>query len=700
MDTKKLTTCLQAVIKVISVLIICASAFIAVWFFKAEIRPVFLFLIFLLFFVLLPGNLVIGNLKLGTSHVSTVLARSFFAGFALIVLLYYLSALVGIRWLILLICPLLSAYRIYKFLREEPGEKLRRLPSFVNGVPASFFLFAACVFLCSLLTTQFKYVDPDFSPFSLMRQDFGFHAGIINALAEGFPPKNPWIDGRIITYHYFSEMILSVPVRLLGVTSDELLMNCTPYLITPIFCLSLYSFFREMSRDGSYAGLYCLAFHFSNMFMLKNFDNSWFLYHIYSNVNNAGFGLSCLLTTIPLLSGWEGQAAADDQSTRGSKALLLASFVMLMTGLKGPVAVVLIGGMVGTFLLALIMRKANRQMFSAVVLSSISFTLIYIYVLAGEHSNASGGEVLNFGEVTDLFYLKDAVLDIASGLGLPRSGALVLLLAVFTVFYLTAFILPFVIGFIREFVLVVTSKKEFSFCRITVYACCVVGFLALMLFNFSGHSQVYFGFVTSVLVPAVAFWFFEDVRENRKVYMHGVRAVFAVMLCFFAFTMVLYMKDSAASSAAYYHSQDKHLEKYRDLSQLEYQGLIWLRENTDEDSLCASDRFNSVAMKKYDYTRRNNNTHFAYAIYSQRRQYLEGSGFSLEADETPLRKEMLEKNSRLYDPENEKRGDDARALGVDYVIVSKRFNDYGDLSNKDYELCYSNDEMDIYKIAG
>lgn len=59
---------------------------------------------------------------------------------------------------------------------------------------------------------------------------------------------------------------------------------------------------------------------------------------------------------------------------------------------------------------------------------------------------------------------------------------------------------------------------------------------------------------------------------------------------------------------------------------------------------------------------------------------------------------MLEKNIQMFDKDNDDRGEFARSLGVDYVIVSKRFNDFGDLANDDYTLCFSNDEMDIYKV--
>ena len=59
---------------------------------------------------------------------------------------------------------------------------------------------------------------------------------------------------------------------------------------------------------------------------------------------------------------------------------------------------------------------------------------------------------------------------------------------------------------------------------------------------------------------------------------------------------------------------------------------------------------------------------------------------------------MIRTNKELYDPENEDRGDLARSLDVDYVVVSKRYDDAANLENKDYELCFSNEGMDIYEI--
>ena len=55
-------------------------------------------------------------------------------------------------------------------------------------------------------------------------------------------------------------------------------------------------------------------------------------------------------------------------------------------------------------------------------------------------------------------------------------------------------------------------------------------------------------------------------------------------------------------------------------------------------------------------------------------------------------------SEKLFDPDNEMRGDDARELDVDYVVVTQKIYPTPDLSSEDYEKVFSNDDIDIYKV--
>ena len=245
---------LQPAVKIISILAACIAVFIAIAFYKADVRTLLLYAVFIIFGVILPGNVIVRNLGLESDHFSTELIRSFFTGFALNILLYYLSALTGTYYVMFIIDPLLSVLWFVSAGREGFGRTWQRITGALNDAPASFFVFAFLLFLYAMLNTQFRYIAPEHSQFSLMMQDYGFNAGIVNALAKGYPPKNPWIDGRIITYHYYTQMFLAIPVRLFGLTSDNLIMCGTPYLLGPVVSLSLFSFLREMTSDRKRTG--------------------------------------------------------------------------------------------------------------------------------------------------------------------------------------------------------------------------------------------------------------------------------------------------------------------------------------------------------------------------------------------------------------------------------------------------------------
>ncbi|MBQ6151638.1 MAG: hypothetical protein IJJ03_08300, partial [Mogibacterium sp.] len=636
---------------------------------------------------------LVSKLDLRGKYTSTYLARSFFAGFALYIAIYFISDLLGSSLLLWITGPVICIVYIVDIHRNRDGRRLINMARSIASAPASFYFFAMMVFLSSMLTTQYSYISPLHAAFSTLKIDFAYHAGIINALSQGFPPLDPWIAGRTIEYHLFTEMLYSIPVRLLDISSVDILMSCTPYIITPVFTVSLYSFYKELAGKKDRAGIYCLATHFANMFMVRQWVNSWLLFHIYSNINNAGMGLSCLLVILPLIKIWDRKEENATVRVNTKEMIFFGVLVMLTTGIKGPVSIVLVAALIGTVILGVILKSVNRGMIALTGISCIGFILVYVYILGAQHSNETGGDLINFWEVTDIFFLKQDVLEAG-----PKQISYPVLLLSFLVFYLTAFFLPFIIGYVREFILVITRKKDFVFSRVVIYAACLVGFAAMMILDFAGHSQVYFGFVTSLLVPIISFWFLEDVCDDRRAWIKAVRGVFYVSMCVTVISSFLYMYDMGLSAKDTYLLRDQNTNPYRNISTKEYEGMEWLRHNTPENAMIASDRYNSSPLDEYDPSNRGDNTHFAYAVYSARRQYMEGAGFSLEEKDTGLRIEMIQKNDALYDPDNEDRGRQARALGVDYLVVSKRINKAVDLSNDEYEKCFSNEEIDIYSI--
>ena len=117
--------------------------------------------------------------------------------------------------------------------------------------------------------------------------------------------------------------------------------------------------------------------------------------------------------------------------------------------------------------------------------------------------------------------------------------------------------------------------------------------------------------------------------------------------------------------------KQKH-DKYLCISVEEYEAITWIDANTEEDALLASHRYYIVPLEEYAVDTRWANRFFLYPVYANRFAYIAGSGYNLPAKEWYVRKEMIETNLELYDPENVDRGDLARELDVDYIVVSKQ----------------------------
>ena len=694
-ETRRTYPILDNGLRILSLLCICIAGIIGIVCFKASPAVLLVTGAFMLFYVLLPGSWLLSLLRAKNGHLSDDLSRGFFVGFAANVILYFISDLIGTDLLLYAAGPLMSAAWLVRLLKDKPKDACRSFALRAWSAPASFYLFAACVFLYSIAATQYTYISPAHCDFSSIKIDFGFHAGIINALAAGYPPQDPWVSGAVIEYHFFVEMLYAIPARLFHLPSDEILMSSTAYVITPALSLSMYSFFRAFSSRKDRAGLYCLITHFSNVFMLKAFTKSWLFYHLYSNINNAGMGIACMLTALPLLKSMDHRETGKGASAIGPEILLFSILVTLDTGIKGPIALILVGGMAGTLILAVILGKANKRVFAATGLSIILFGIIYVVILGAQHENETGGKLINLWEISDIFFLKPELMELTEG---SRALQGVVLLGAMMVFLFTAFLIPFFVGYARELILVLSGKKEFVFSRVVIYAAALVGLICMLVLDFAGHSQVYFGFVTFILVPIISFWYFEDAEESHVKGAGFVRAVFIAMLCVAAVTTALSMYGEVSDGVQKYAERNENKSKYKNVSAAEYEGLIWLRENTEKDALISSDRYYSCPKDEYILDSRGTNSHFGYAIYSNRRQYIEGSAFTFVADDVYKLRDMVHNNEDMHDAANSERGDLARSLGVDYIVVSLRFEDPGDLSNEDYEESFRNEEMIIYKV--
>ena len=693
----------ETAIRLICAALILVMLVIAIAVYGAPPWQLAILLLFFLFYIQLPGMLIAAWARLNNGHISTYLAAGTFTGWAVNILAYFISERLGNNIVLMATGPLLSAAFIAGLIVKSKRERDIGGRIHFNRVSLALCIFTTLVLLYCLVNTQYRYLAPELCDTIFVNPDKAYHMGIINALSHNYPLHSLWVQGKTMKYHIFTEILLSIPVRLFGVRADVMSVSFSPVFTAYCFVVSFYSFFREMAGKPGRAGLYCLIFFPSMMFNIRRWTSSFAFKLILTNDNYAGYGLAAMLVTIVVFSKWY------DKYREGSRyhfrlLALCMILTMLVTGIKGPIAAVFIAGLWGTLLLGIIMRKVKPGTLLPLLLITAAFMVIYMTVLGAQGQvNEPGGAALRLAGITNIAFWKEAVIDFLSSHGVPKILRLVAVLIIFMAFFFTIYFVPFCAGYIGELILVISGRKEYKPAKVLVYAECLVGFIAMMVFSYSGHSQVYFGLVTLILAPAVAYWFIEDMEEASALSRgakHALRITAGIMIITLLFTCALQASyfNRRIKDAVRYSDPEKSADMYLSISRGEYEAMRWIDSNTSRDSLLASDRYYSVAPDKYDYDNRWDNRFFLYEVYANRPSYISGSGFDMSKEDIPLRIEMIDKNDQLYDVNNEARGSLAKKLGVDYVIVSKRFTDIPDLSNEDYELCFTNEDVDIYSV--
>lgn len=438
------------------------------------------------------------------------------------------------------------------------------------------------------------------------------------------------------------------------------------------------------------------------MFIARGPTSSYLFRILFTNDNYGGFAVVGFIACLIVIDTY-CKVSAQHKSKKTSLLVIATIVIMLLTGIKAPVGLVLVGGVIGTYLLGLTLYRASiARLAPLVLLSSAGFIVVFAFLLGGDDSSGVGGvSSIKFGKMTNICFWKDSLIAFLKQHGIPPQVRLLAILLIFAITFFTIYSLPFLVAYMRELVLVLSRRKDYEFGIVTIYATALVGFVLMMFLSYPGHSQVYFGIPTVVCAPLIVFLYFEDHHDTRSKSMHYLYKVsvafFFLMIPFTAVSLFSGMQKMLPNALVHANPASEFYA-YQALSAAEYEATCWLRDNTPEDALIATQMYASVPEEEYRVDDRWSNCHFMYAAYSNRFFYLEGSGFTLENYQTALRVEMINNNKQLFDPENKSRASLADSLGIDYVMVTKKFHPMPDLSSDEYSLVFSNRDIDIYRV--
>lgn len=660
--------------------------YLAIFCFHLSFKAITIFLSILLFAVQLPGNIILYLLKLHFKSNITKYPIGFFLGFALLSFIYYIAVwmkciTIIYFYIIGIIC--MGGTCLIRYLKKPKSLRLNRV--WIDSVDFWLIIYFFIVFFGSVTFLQFQQVNIEYSQSIDVFQDLVWHMGIVNSISKDFFPICPWSGAGIeLKYHFFCDLLYGIIMRISGVPADVQILQCSPFLTAYLFTTSTYALLKELLNRNKMAVL------FAAMIIPASFVQTNLIEHILVNTNNVATALSCLMCILVIIN----VGIKDNKKIKNS--IILAIFVYLLTGLKGPFGAVLFAAMIGTCFFSLAFKTRKKKTIIAYTsIVTISFVSTYLIFLTGSTFDATHGMQITLGETMKYSFLSEFYYAyIASG---ADHSLKYIILSGYIIIIMGACFLPFLIQLIKEIKNLFIKCKPVNEIIILNYAIVIVGFAAWMLLNFDSNNQIYFGFASIPSLTFIAAWYFSEGEYNTV--KKAICYISIICILCGGITGCKEIKSWINKAIIGYHaSQDKNYEKeIHRFSYSEYQAMLWLRYNTKADDLIAGDRYSLSDMKLYDTENRFNSRWFYYTAYSQRTFFLEGTGYGGVTD-TKQRQELYEINESLYDSKNGNSETLARKLGIDYIVVSERIHPGLHMANSVIKLCYTNRDMRIYKV--
>ena len=622
-------------------------------------------ILFSLVYVLLPGFLFIVAIDKSFlyRYREQALIISLFTGFSLLIPQYYILNAFGLLKLIRftpLILLVLFAILSIKNLKQIKSDihKVNLLDSLLP-----FITLFAITAVASYLALKSVVVKES----SAIHIDYSYHMGNINILTRGGSLEDTRVMGMTFKYHYFMDLYYAILKLILPARTWNCVFRYPILLVSPIAAPSIYFFANEKFKKPilSYAASLFIVF-FPSIY-------SWvteFTPHVLNNFNNVGFSIPLAICLTHLMVN-----STDTKQYRYTDLIIIFLLTVVLTGTKGPFALVLLGSML-IFLVycAVVRRKVSLYQISCFIAALLAFALIWFTLLnvAINDKNVISDKqgIMRFFDygiiMPDYTVLSEHASD-------PAYSFITIPLSLIECFGGAA--IPFILTVPALLVLQFRKNREkinLATAFVAICACVSLGGTYLLAI---GHNKIYFLMFAIPYVYLSATGFFETMKNvNNKglKVLNGIITGITVILC----------GTSLVSSVL----NPEQICGFDPPEPGEVNAIVWIRENTDENDLFAINDHHPDWKVYY------------YSGFTDRRFYLESYHYSMNSGKTEADlTDQIEKNDQMFYSSNSPAI--AEELGIDYFIYYDISGEMPAVLEENYTLCYTSDCVKIYRRA-
>lgn len=646
------------------------------------------FIAYLIFWIQIPGMLIESYLLPARLKWSTKLGAGFYMGFTVLAIIYYVESLLKLKYVISVAGPLLSIIAIYLYIKKgrpslcNEGEEIR----------PTFYIILGIIFVMCLLGFVLQFINATEGITTQVFHDNLFHIGNIVALSRSFPNYDIRVDGIVFYYHYFMDLLFAMCKRIFGMNAFDLYIMGDAPMSAWALAPALITIGERIKGDKVYKELKYFIVCFSAFLCCvgvmaftvrwRNTPHSWNNNHMFCNGNAIGIAVALTILVLDVLVEiWDEE---------WSVKLIIANILMMIaaTGFKGTTGLQLAGIIPAVFVIELLItKKFSKQKLAYAITSVISFIVTYIVVVAGWNTNGSNNRATTFGVDGDFSSLELSAMSnymIQSGRLSRESASQVAVMILLNIICITG---PLIVTFVafsvsrlKELIKTGSIGNIFDwFCIGSV----IIAWIGYSCFGIEGMSQAY---LVLGVAPLIVYCSINYAREKKRILSKILIACTFIGGAYLVALDVQFYLTEIQNQNKIYRSLDK--DRTDVVSYFMMDGYYWLRDNTPENSLVATDIHTENLDFRYIY--------FYCSAFSERQCYIEGYDYT-DVNES-ISDKMMAINSMFYLSDAEVVEASLEKYGIDYLVVSERENPGYEAPTERLSLCYSNPKIKIYKF--
>lgn len=643
---------------------------------EVELKDILLFFVSQLVFVLLPGMCVTLYVNPGKSAVRYLII-SYMLGIGIMIaqsFIYGALHLTSGSLIGMIIVSALSITGIFK--------KRNIFFDLFNTVRVSegFSLFGltAAILLITALFGITVYKTPDMNPSQLtyIYHDLLWNIGNTVSLANGLPVEDVHVSGFTFGYHYFINAFLAPFYNTLDISAFTLFIKLLPTVSSIVLAGGFFIFIGSLFKNPILAALFSIL-----ALLCSTFTLTQLLWYAYATSISMGMGLAAAHYFIKLYKKFDTVKLSDRDF------IIFLLLLTIATGIKTLLAAAVIAGAGITILAQIFVKKTNIKNMLGMGISIVAVvTVIYFALIYGTH--AFNGLSRSFASMMWMGnpprYYTQALANF------PNLPILLIRLMTYPIFLIRCFPL-FVVSTILLFICLLRKVGDF-YTLLFLLSGIIVGFGAASVIYQPGLSNTYFAEGALPLCTYSLLFIIINcsLKKWARVLFTAIATPTLIYSAYFNIDMIYTDYTHALPHRAITSSGSP----YDSINAGQYEGMLWLKENTDRGDIFATDHIyympgDAIGDARYYY----------YTAFSERPSYLEG--YNYISTHTPNYEKVLSDKIKVLNRAFLNDGNAFKELyedGVRYFVVTRFIHPDFSLYEGYGEEVFSNDDITIYRL--